>query len=134
MIIRQKEFGKKTARLTNRDKNFIKSLAEEKDRNKVYNKQSYRALQGLGTLTGGVGAAVLIKKLSKSKKAGLIGGGIAGIGTGIALNKPIKAAIDRANFEEDVKYGKRKGDFIFRDRIDRDRLIDKREKEINHRI
>jgi hypothetical protein len=134
MIIRQKEFGKKTARLTNRDKNFIKSLAEEKDHNKVYNKQSYRALQGFGALTGGVGAAALIKKLSKSKKAGLIGGGIASIGTGIALNKPIKAAIDRANYKEDVKYVKRRGGFIFRDRIDRDRLIDKREKELNHQI
>ena len=131
IVIRQKEFGKKKPeRLTEKDKDFIRALAEENDSAKASNKVSYRTLQGLGALGAGIGAGTLVKKISKSNKAGIIGAGIAGIGTGIALNKPIKRAIERANLEEDIKYSKRKGHFISRDRIDRDYLIDKREKEL----
>lgn len=131
IIIRQKEFGKKKPeRLTEKDKDFIRALAEESDSAKANNKVSYRTLQGLGALAGAVGGGALGKAVTKSKTGALVGAGIAGIGTGIALNKPIKRAIERANFDEDIKYSKKKGHFISRDRIDRDYLIDKREKEL----
>lgn len=133
IIIRQKEFGKKSERLTEKDRDFIRALAEENDRAKDNKRASYRTLQGLGALAGAVGGGAIGKAVTKSRAGALVGAGIAGIGAGVALNKPIKRAIERANFEEDIKYSKKKGHFISRDRIDRDYLIDKREKELERR-
>ena len=133
IIIRQKEFGKKPERLTEKDKDFIRALAEENERAKDNKRVSYRTLQGLGALAGAVGGGALGKAVTKSRTGALVGAGIAGIGAGVALNKPIKRAIERANLEEDIKYSKKKGHFLSRDRFDRDYLIDKREKELERR-